>query len=166
MMRLLRAISTKLSLTRMEVIIISFLLGFLMMGLLLKKHSASLSRAELLEKKRHEQFIGTELDNVLAVEDSLYEASLAKSNKVDTQKSKETTKSSSEKQRFAGKLNYNEATEEELIDVPGIGPVMAERLVRFRAYKGGRVETLNALLEVKGIGQKKLGQLKNYLKVE
>jgi len=125
-----------------------------------------MTREALLEEKRLEQFVGTQLDSVLSAEESLYQASLrqAKIKSLDAPGAK--TKASAKPQSIAKKLNYNTATEEDFIKIPGIGPVMANRLVRFRIYKGGRISNLDALLEVKGIGQKTLDRLKNHLKVE
>jgi competence protein ComEA len=61
-------------------------------------------------------------------------------------------------------VDVNKAGIEELMTVPGIGKVMAQRIVEFREEHGAfnRVEDL---LKVKGIGEKSLEKLKPYLKV-
>jgi competence protein ComEA len=65
----------------------------------------------------------------------------------------------------AGPHSLNTATEEELICVPGIGPVLARRIVEQRERIGG-FSTLDELRLVKGIGEKKLQQIEPYLSLD
>jgi len=58
----------------------------------------------------------------------------------------------------------NDASQSELERLPGIGPVIAERIVEYRS-KHGKFHTLEALTEVNGIGQKTYEKLKPYLKL-
>jgi len=60
-----------------------------------------------------------------------------------------------------GPLDLNTATEEELQDIKGIGPVYAARIIAGRPY-----ETVDDLLKVKGIGPKKLEKIHPYLVVD
>lgn len=53
--------------------------------------------------------------------------------------------------RPAGPVNVNTADVDELVRLPGIGPVRAGEIVRHRALRGG-YSSLDELLEVKGIG--------------
>lgn len=62
----------------------------------------------------------------------------------------------------AGPVNVNTATASELTSVPGIGPVLAERIVE-RRRAVGRFRTLDDLLEVPGIGSARLEQLRRHL---
>lgn len=62
-------------------------------------------------------------------------------------------------------LDINRATMDELILVPGIGAVTAEKIVLLRKEKGGFV-SLEELKEISGIKDKKLQKLKPYLSVE
>jgi competence protein ComEA len=61
-------------------------------------------------------------------------------------------------------IDVNKAGVTELMSVPGIGKVMAQRIIDFREEHGpfSRVEDL---LKVKGIGEKSLEKLKPYVKV-
>lgn len=60
-----------------------------------------------------------------------------------------------------GKININTATAEDLAQLPGIGPVTAEKIVAHR-NKNGNFETVYDLLDVSGIGKetmKNIGEL-------
>ncbi len=59
-------------------------------------------------------------------------------------------------------LNINTATKEELIRVPGIGDVYAARIIDYREQNGG-FSTLDQLIEIKGIGEKRLQAFREYL---
>ena len=61
-------------------------------------------------------------------------------------------------------LDLNTATAQDLEALPGIGPVMAQRLVQFRRTHGS-FKDVEDLLAVTGIGEKKLARLKPYLAV-
>ena len=55
-------------------------------------------------------------------------------------------------------LDINAASAEELADLPGIGEVLARRIVDYRTANGP-FETVEELLSVSGIGEKKLAGL-------
>jgi competence ComEA-like helix-hairpin-helix protein len=57
-----------------------------------------------------------------------------------------------------GKLNINTATREELIDLPGIGEVTAERILKYRE-EYGKFKTIEDLCVIKGISKNKLERL-------
>ena len=62
-------------------------------------------------------------------------------------------------------LNLNTATPQQLEGLPGIGPVLAKRIVEFREKKGG-YKRLEELLAVPGISEKKWRVLRAYLTVQ
>ena len=59
-------------------------------------------------------------------------------------------------------LDLNTATAEELDSVPGIGPALAGDILAFRR-ENGRFDSLEQLMEVPGIGEKRLARLRHYL---
>jgi competence ComEA-like helix-hairpin-helix protein len=62
------------------------------------------------------------------------------------------------------RLSINTVSAAELEDLPGIGPVLAERIVQHRNQKG-RFGTLEELQEVKGIGAKLYARICPYIKL-
>ena len=61
-------------------------------------------------------------------------------------------------------VDLNRATEEELLALPGVGPVMAGRIVAFRKERGG-FRKLEDLMDVKGVGSKTFARLKPLVKI-
>jgi competence protein ComEA len=63
-----------------------------------------------------------------------------------------------------GKVDLNRASAEELRAVPGIGPALSERIVKFRE-ENGPFRRVDDLLKVRGIGEKSLEKMRPYLTV-
>jgi comEA protein len=61
-----------------------------------------------------------------------------------------------------GKININSATAEELAALPGIGTVLAQRIVDYRS-EHGLFRSAEDLSNVKGIGAKKLESIRQYI---
>jgi endonuclease YncB( thermonuclease family) len=60
----------------------------------------------------------------------------------------------------AGKLDVNTATEKQLRDLPGIGPVLAQRIIAARPFSPFR--SGDDLKKVNGIGDKKYAEIRPY----
>jgi competence protein ComEA len=61
-------------------------------------------------------------------------------------------------------IDLNVANEKELQELPGIGPVTAQRIIDLR-QKSGRFKRVEDLLAVRGISQKKLDALRPYVMI-
>jgi competence protein ComEA len=64
----------------------------------------------------------------------------------------------------AAQVDINTASVEELMTVPGIGQVIAQRIVEFRD-KNGPYKSIDDLLKVQGIGEKSLARIREHLSV-
>jgi competence protein ComEA len=66
---------------------------------------------------------------------------------------------------ISGTVNVNTATAEQLQLLPGIGDARAQAVIEARKRRGG-FERVEDLLEVKGIGEASLEQLRPYVTVK
>lgn len=62
-----------------------------------------------------------------------------------------------------GVLSINQASAGDLESLPGVGPVLAERIVSYRE-SNGRFEAVEDLLEVPGIGEAKLEAIRDLVR--
>jgi competence protein ComEA len=59
-----------------------------------------------------------------------------------------------------GLLSLNSATAEQLNGLPGVGDVLAERIIEFREAHGG-FQSVDQLREVSGVGEKRFSEIKD-----
>lgn len=61
-------------------------------------------------------------------------------------------------------MNINTASQNELDELPGIGPSIAQRIVEYR-NENGNFEKIEDLQNVKGIGDAKFSEIKDLVTV-
>jgi competence protein ComEA len=66
--------------------------------------------------------------------------------------------------RPAGKVDLNTATVEQLDALPGVGPVMAQRILEWR-NRHGRFTQVEQLREIEGIGERRFAQMRELVAV-
>ena len=64
----------------------------------------------------------------------------------------------------SGKINLNTASAEELEELPGIGPVLAQRIIDYRE-KHGYFKRIEDVQNVSGIGSKRFEQIKDLVTI-
>jgi competence protein ComEA len=64
----------------------------------------------------------------------------------------------------ADPVDLNTATVEQLDTLPGLGPVLAQRIIEYRSSRG-RFESVEELREVTGIGERKFADLRDRVTV-
>jgi competence protein ComEA len=62
-------------------------------------------------------------------------------------------------------VSINHATKSELERLPGVGPVLAERIIQYRESRKG-FRSLKELTKVRGIGDKKLAMLSSRIRLD
>ncbi len=67
--------------------------------------------------------------------------------------------------RSEGLLNINTATRSDLIDLPGIGESIADKIISYRE-RNKKFKRAEDLMNISGIGKKKFDKLKSQIKAE
>ncbi|MCC6550045.1 MAG: helix-hairpin-helix domain-containing protein [Ignavibacteriaceae bacterium] len=159
---MIQKLSRKFSLTRHEVISLVVMLGFLSGGLVISRMQKtppepSFDYSE--EDKLFRQIISGEyLQNKQEImSGDIDSLSVVSEFDKDNLKKKKT-----DKLETGQTININTADLQTLCRLPGIGEKTAEKILELR-NRIGTFTSLSQLLSVKGIGDKKLEQLKSYI---
>lgn len=123
-----------------------------------KEHYAELERvfrekSEQIEQEEQMIMARYEPTRELPVEMSVRKEESARSIPVDTTDEDESTEYGLEI------ININTASNQLLQELPGVGPTYAERIVGWRE-ENGSFTSKDQLLEIKGIGEKRLADIK------
>lgn len=149
-MEVVYRLQQRLAITNVESQAILFLAGLLILGLVLQeiRHSTQAS----------------DLSVIYAREDSLFEVQSRRMrglshSSTDTTDTSRVSAPERPGNRTSVRMNINTATPSQLRHLPGIGPVLAKRIVAFREQYG-RFQSETEIQEVSGIGPKTYAQLK------
>jgi len=168
-MKFLDNVAVKLGITKAEMTAVTLLTFFLLLGGALK-YSGSVQEADkAIAQAEVARYSEAEVDSLLSLAMKPGDAVAAEPPGVvasDEEQEKPARKSSGRqpsKKKFTGTMAFRTASAAQLQRIPGVGPVMARRLIEFRKQKGGKVEHFNDFLKVKGVGKKKLELLQQHL---
>lgn len=156
--------------TKQDLVIIGFLLITFLSGLVIKlserqgskdyDYSLPDQKFEQQLKEAFNKLPKPELNNAqrdkIALINSLSDSLTAE---------KEIKNSEELKQKFEKKININLAYTADLQRLPGIGKVMAERIVEYRELNGS-FKQIEDIMLVKGIGIKKFEKVRDLITVE
>lgn len=137
-----------LNLTRQERYVVYFLIVFFLIGGAIHLYKVNFSTPPVLSNSEARR---DSLQKKVARNDSLYFSS---SEEQESRSFQEPVK-----------IEINTATREELMKIKGIGPVTAERILKYRK-KSGNIKSLQELTNVKGIGSKTVEKIKNEVTIE
>ncbi|NTU57359.1 MAG: helix-hairpin-helix domain-containing protein [Chlorobiaceae bacterium] len=171
-MNILKDLSVKLGITRAEMTAVTLLILFLILGGVVKYGRSVQEADQLIRKAEVARYSEAEVDSLLRLASIVdYAAeengSPEASDEADEKQGERHGKPSrTAKKMFTGTVRFNTASASQLQQISGVGPVMAKKLITFRAEKGGKVKQFDDFLEVKGIGKKKLEVLKQHLTLE
>lgn len=142
--------------TKQEKLIIVFLVaGLLIGGGIRIFHSKEGFRPNSPEELKS-------IEKQIIYKSKLIDSLLIASDDTSAAKSDYKKKQSSKKILPLKKIDINNADIEDLIVLPNVGPVLAERIIEYRR-KNGNFQSIEALLKVRGIGEKKLAYIRNYI---
>jgi len=171
-MNFLDNIAVRLGITRTEMTAVTLLTFFLLLGGALK-YSGSVREADrAIKKAETARYSEAEVDSLLSLAMKADEASMAETpgiaagNSDQEDPAPKSPAGRTQKKVFTGTIAFRTASASQLQKIPGVGPVMARRLIEFRKQKGGKVGHFNDFLEVKGIGKKKLLILEKHLTLD
>jgi len=141
-----------LGLTQQERRVIQFLLISLLVGLTVT-----------LYKRSH---FGSDWQNSIIYENEFEKLQrLSKATNDSALVAKDKTLIAKSLAQFGAKININIATSEELESLPGIGPSLAKRIIKYREQRG-QFASIDELKDVKGIGEKKYQKIRNMISVQ
>jgi competence ComEA-like helix-hairpin-helix protein len=154
--------------TRQEKVFISFLLFAILVGAGVKIYrSFSITAPQLI---RPNDVVKTEqqIQDKAALIDSLLELrtlSFTAANFIDHEVKSKSFDSARKLNKSSLLLEINSATAAELVQLPQIGLVLAERIVEYRNSYGA-FKNIDELTKVKGIGERKINLIKPYIYIE
>lgn len=144
-----------LNLTRQERMVVNFLVVFFLIGGLIQIYKGKFKSVSEIDYTTSEEE-SKKFKEMSAIVDSMY---VLEKSRVQSEKN------SRQVEQVRKLVNINTATKEELIQIPNVGPVTAERIILYRIENDG-FKSIDELLKVKGIGEKTLEKIRGEVTIE
>lgn len=124
--------------------------------------SARLDSLDRVEQKRNE-LLRAEGDTLIAITPENFDS--IKSDSVNRKKMNYHPESEYQKKELpTSPININAASKEQLMQLPGVGEKMAEKIIAYRRTQP--FATPEQLMEVSGIGEKKFQKMQKWVRVK
>jgi len=158
----LKDLTELLGFTRTEISVLFFLIIIFFGGFLIR-----LLNADKLEFSNYDYSLS---DSLFLSSPDENDQSMYSDNNIDNQKKELEVNTAVYKKNKSSlpsekSIDLNTATLAELMELPGIGQITAEKIISLRNEKGG-FETIDEIKEVKGIENKKFERIKKYIFIE
>ena len=154
--------------TKQEKIFICFLLLAIIIGAGIKIYKSYPRSATQLTQPADGKETEKQIQKKAALIDSLLEGRtfiFNQPNLVEDEVSSSSIDSSEGSNKNNLMIEINSASAVELVRLPQIGPVLAERIVEYRNVYGA-FKNIEELIKVKGIGEKTLNSIRPYLYIK
>jgi competence protein ComEA len=144
-----------LNLTRQEKIVIQFLVACFLVGAALHLYKTRTDRIEYEEN----------LHTKVAADSFQLQAMQIDSEYVVLRSDKDRASADKQTISLQSKINLNTATKQDLMSLPKIGAVTADRILEYRT-RVGRFSNIDELKNVKGIGNQTFERIKGEITLE
>lgn len=169
----MKKLLNKLPLTKKELIVISFLFITFIGGVIIKY--SGWRAPNTFKYSEQDREFDTQMKTAFTELEKNNSANLTDEQKLlagdiklssDSLLALNDTESKDKKKLTTGKtININKALTGDLLMLPGVGEVTAERIIEYRELKGS-FRKIEDIKNVKGIGDKKFEQMKEFIVVE
>ena len=146
--------------TRNETKVILLLSSTFLLGLAIRYYNSSTQPAKPPDK----EFDYSLTDSIFQARSEPHTLSSRNASLTDDSSTADSSSIPYARKKTSAPVNINIATRDDLIQLPGIGPAYAERIITYRT-ENGPFKSADDLENVKGIGKKRLERLRPFVRV-